>query len=270
MSIKEEILNLLPLRDGQIGIYTDTVLIRDKSSGKCGLGSCIYIMWSGEQYAITCAHCVPDGSECIAGAKRLEKAQLPTKAEHSVAPLKLIKKDEGLDLALMKVEGIDLNSVPAECYAIEDNHINFDLLSRSGVGAVSFIHGVPGFLTSGDQCPDGVVFLSAPIYSAHGPIIEITETKIIADFAEKECVEANTKAYPKIAHVKLTGGARGLGGMSGSGLWGFDGKRFQLLGMLLGKEAGNNDETEHKIKFLPIWKIKAWIAKVLGPKAGSM
>lgn len=266
-AIHAEMLELFPLRNSQICIYTDTLLVRNTDSGACGLGSCIYIEWRGQNYALTCSHVLKPDHEYFAGAKRLN-GRLDEEPDHAVPPLKVIDRDSILDIALLNIDALDLAAIPVECYEIAacQSDLNRVLKNRD---TAALICAVPGFATRGTQYVDGVVYLSAPILSAYGPIVDATDNKIVADFAEKELIECDTKSFPQLAELQLTGGTRHLGGMSGSGLWVYNGSRFELLGMLLGLDDKNDPKHEHRIKFLPIWKIKAWLQKILGGNMGS-
>jgi hypothetical protein len=267
--IKREIAPFLPMREAQIAAFTDSILLRNTDTGACGVASCIYVDWKGISYAVSCHHILAKDLEYITGAKRLTSKIIPENDSHAVAPIELFDSDKDLDLALFTLNGINLPSIPKLAYALDDNHFNSEHVAKH-VGAVSFIHAVPGFTLKGHQYEDGLVLLKCPIYAAYGPIIEVSEDLIVGDFAEQEMIEINLKDCPELKDFKANGGTRNLSGMSGSGLWVICEERFVLLGILLGATADNKPESEHRIRFTPIWKVIAWLKSLDLPSAQSV
>lgn len=257
-AIKRMIAPFLPLRDAQITAFTDSVLLRNTDTGACGLASCVYIEWKGASYAISCHHILAEDREYIAGAKRLTSKIISENDSHAVGPIELVASDKDKDLALFALGGIDLPSIPKQTYDLSNSLPNFDGTTKE-IGTLSFIHAVPGFAMKGTQYEDGLVFLKCPIYAAYGPIVDVSENVIVGDFAEQELVEINLKDFPELTDFKANGGTRDLSGMSGSGLWVICEKRFILLGILLGPTADNKPESEHRIRFTPIWKVIEWL-----------
>lgn len=257
-TIVSKIHEFLPLREAQISAFTDSMLLRDTSDGACGLASCLYIEWKGKVYALSCHHVLAESRKYISGAKRLQKNVIDESDTQGVRPFKLIAENDTLDLALFSLEGLDISTIPKSAYELSDNAIDSQLAAEN-LQTVSFIHAVAGFGAKGTQYEDGLVYMSLPIYSAYGPIVEVSENLIVADFAEKELIELNEKDFPKLKDFQPTQGTRDLSGMSGSGLWVIGGDRFVLLGILLGPTEDNDPETEHKIRFTPIWKVGSWL-----------
>jgi hypothetical protein len=259
--IKNEVCSFLPLRESQISAFTDSMLLRNSSDGACGLASCIYIEWSGGLYALSCHHVLAEERDYIAGAKQLKSQRIAEAGTHEVRPFRLIASDPALDLAVFSIEGLDISSLPKSAYQLSNNRIDLKSASKN-LGTVSFIGGVPGLMARGTQYNDGLVFMSLPSYSGYGPITEVTENQVVADFAEKELIELNDKDFPELKDLQPTGGARDLSGMSGSGLWVIDDDHFVLLGILLGPVRDNDPKDEHRIRFTPIWKVISWLKTI--------
>lgn len=257
-AIKQEIEAFLPLRESQITAFTDSMLLRNTQTGACGLASCIYVEWNGTPYAISCHHVLEEKREYIAGAKRVTGKTIDEEDSHAVAPLSLIGSDKSLDLALFDLNGLTLSSIPKQAHPLAQSRIDFERAKRN-LQTVAFIHAVPGFGSRGIQYEDGLVFMQSPIYSAYGPIVEVSEDLIVADFAERELGELNVKDFPHLRDFTPTGGARDLSGMSGSGLWVFCTGGFALAGVLLGPEKNNDPKSQHLIRFTPIWKLVQWL-----------
>lgn len=257
--IKQEIEPYLALRDEQMGVFTDSMLLRNTETGACGLASCTYIEWSGRAYALSCHHVLAEQREYLAGAKRLSGGTIDEAGSQEVAPLIPVQSDKGLDLALFDLNGLALPSIPKQAYPLADSQLNLEKAQKN-LRCVSFIHAAPGFATRGHQYPqDGLVFMQCPIYSAYGPILEATDDVIVADFAEAELNELNAEVFPHLRDFTPNGGTRNLSGMSGSGLWVICDGRFKLLGVLLGLDLRNDPATQHLIRFTPIWQVTAWL-----------
>jgi len=257
-TIKCEIAEYLPLRDSQLTSHTDSVLLRDKTTGKCGLGSCVYIEWKGLPYAVSCHHVLNANREYFTGAKRLTKPMIEEGDSHAVPPLHLIDSNKTVDLALFDLNGLSLPTIPKQSYSLGENQISLKKTEQN-LGTAAFIHGVPGFSARVFQYPDGSVYADIPVYSAWGPIVEVSGEAIVVDFAEREVSELNDKDFPHLKDLKPTGGTRDLGGMSGSGLWVIGGDRFHLAGILLGPAEENQPETQHLIRFTPVWRLIGWL-----------
>lgn len=258
---KEEIEELLPFRESQIGAHTDLLLVRDQITGACSQASCLYVTFQGNEYEVSCDHVLKPNADYFTGAKRLVNPRIDEGDSHGVPPIRLIGSSASMDLAVFDRSGLDLQKVPATSYDLDANPITFECAARNE-NVLSFIYGVAGFAAEGLQCPDGLVFVNAPIYTAHGPIKSVNEDLIVGDFAEAELVALNAKHFPKIADFKPTGGARHLGGMSGSGLWVHADERFHLAGVLLGADSEFDRTKEHLIRFTPVWRLKEWLKEV--------
>lgn len=266
MTIQREIERYLPLREEQMGSFTDSILIRNTVTGACGLASCTYVEWRGTPYAVSCHHILREGHEYISGARRISGSRIDEEDSHEVAPLTFINSDADLDLSVFDLNRLHLDSVPKRAYDINADDFSLDRISRN-LQCVSFIHGVPGFSNQGIQYHDGLVFMSSPVYSAYGPIVEVTNDLIVGDFAETECIELNTAAFPQLNGFEPNRGTRNLSGMSGSGLWVISSESFAFLGTLIGEAQGNNRISEHRIRFTPVWKLREWLASVIHPRA---
>lgn len=257
-AIKRQIALFLPRREAEMGGFTDSVLLRSLDNGACGLASCLYVEWKGRAYAISCHHALAEGREYIAGARRLQGATIDEGGSNEVAPLSLLASDSALDLALFDLNGLGLPSIPKRAYPLAEN--GFTSTTTAGIiRCVAFIHAVPGFAMRGFQYPDELVFSQFPIYSAYGPIVDVSDEVIVADFAEVELIELESDAFPHLADFTPNGGTRDLSGMSGSGLWVISEDRFQLIGVLLGTDSRNDPQNQHLIRFTPIWKVVAWL-----------
>lgn len=258
-SIEQEVARFLPLRESQIEPFTDSVLRRDVESGACGMASCIYVDWEGTTYALSCRHFLREGSEYYTGAKLVGSGPMKEGDFNEIAPLELLHSDADFDLSLFGLNGLALASIPKQAYPLKAKPLTLEEAQQS-LRCVSFIHAVPGFAAKGTQYPqDGLVFMQRPIYSAYGPILEVTESLIVGDFAEKKLLERNEKDFPHLKDVEPTGGTRDLSGMSGSGLWVVCEDGFRLLGILLGAAKDNQPDIEHRIRFTPIWKVIDWL-----------
>ena len=260
-AIKREIEPFLPLRELQITAFTDSMLLRNTETGACGQASCLFIEWKGTAYAVSCHHTLAELQEYIVGAKRLKGKAIKEDDTHEVAPLRLLGSDETLDLALFDLNGLTLLNIPKRAYSLSESRIDLKTTTKH-LGGGAFIHGVPGFGTRGTQYDDGLVFLKCPIYSAYGPIVEVYEDLIVADFAEMELSELNDKDFPYLKDLEPTGGTRNLSGMSGSGLWVICNGGFVLLGILLGPTEDNRAKIEHRIRFTPVWKLIKWLEQL--------
>ena len=254
MITKEEITPLLSLREEQIGSHTDTLLIRNIGDGACGQASCLYLRFNGHNYAVSCSHVVKDKSEYFTGSKRLRGTPIEKAGSHRVPPLQLIRSDSALDLAAFTHFGLDLAKIPKCAYDLSSSPFTYENTAKD-IGTLSFIYGVPAFLSYAIPRPDEGVYLCLPIYTVCGPITQVCREWILADFPENEPDEVN----PEITDFAATGGARDISGMSGSGLWVMCEDRFHLSGILSHRTSGYDTSSSHIISFTPVWVLKAWL-----------
>jgi hypothetical protein len=254
-TIQEQAGNLLQFRESQILCHTDIVIVRETTTGKCGQASCLFLRCNNMEYAVSCAHILKPGSEYFTGAKRLNTDRIPEGVYNEVAPLKLVNESRSDDLAVFTHDGLKVSRIPKEHYTVEHSPVDYEAMIKN-IGTLSFILGAPGAFTQGIQYPDGLVYVEADLYSAYGPIVSVDENRIIADFAERELVSINERSE-RLKDFVPTGGARDLGGMSGSGLWVYATNRFHLAGVLRGRETGSDPMNSHRIEFTPIWKLRA-------------
>lgn len=258
---KTRIEPLLALRESQIGLFTDTVLKVDKTSGQVGQASCVYINWENKIYALSCQHILKPNCIYYSGAKKVDVSATHFEA-HNVPALNLVASNENLDLALFDLNGLDISSIPRSAYDILGVTFSRESVQKN-LTCVSFIHGVPGFASSVIELSKGQVYMEAPIYSAYGPLVSVTDDVVVADFAEADLLEVDTKTYPQLKGFQASGGARDLRGMSGSGLWVPRATSFKLLGILLGRDPSTDPSSQHKIRFTPIWKVVEWLEKIV-------
>lgn len=263
----DEIAHLLPLREPQIGMHTDIILSIEKGTGKCGSAGCVHVLFRGLEYVITCHHVLKDEREYFTGPQRLKKDMIDEGMKHEVPPMELVGSDAACDIAVFRLKGIQLQDIPKSVYDLSQSPFIFDNLSKN-LGLLSFIYGTPGFAQRYFQYPDLVLYMNTPVYTAHGPITEVLPEKIVGDFAEKELLELNTEVALQLTGVQPTGGARDLHGMSGSGLWVYSGlsDKFELAGILCGRNQHCDPATDHLIDFTPVWKLKEVLERLIPEK----
>jgi hypothetical protein len=264
MSIEDEMKLRFVDQESQIGLHTDFVLVRNTETGECGQASCLHVLFEGIDCTISCQHVLRPKAEYYTGARRLPVDCITKNDEEKpgVPSLRLLAESAKLDLALFDHPGLDLESIPKRSYALGEGAVTFERTLRNK-GTVSFIYGTPGFATRGTQYPDGMVYVNTPIYRACGPIVSVEADRITADFAEAILFELNTKDAQQLEGFRISGGARDLGGMSGSGLWIHDRLRFRLAGVLRGPEAGSDMTHSHIIEFTPVWSLEEWMKSVI-------
>lgn len=267
MSIEDEANARLVDQESQVGPFVDFLLVRNVETGACGQASCLHVSFQGKDYAVTCHHVLKPKAEYYTGPHRLATDQITEEDDKKpgIPPLRLVADSVELDLALFEQPGLDLPSIPKRSYPLSEGIITFEQAEKNK-GTVGYIYGVPGFATRGFQYPDETVYLSTPIYRAYGPIVSVEAKRITADFAERKLLELHTREAPQLEAFQVSGGARDLGGMSGSGLWVHDGQRFHLAGVLKGREPGSCTLNTHTIEFTPIWSVVQWIKSVLTTK----
>jgi hypothetical protein len=261
-TIQEQANNLLQFMESQILCHTDIVLIREMTTGQCGQASCIFVSYHGMKYAVSCRHILKPNSECFTGARRVQTDQIPDGAYNDVPPLKLARQSQPDDLAIFTHDGLRASEIPKVHYAADHLTVNYGAMIKN-VRPCSFILGAPGAFTRGTQWKeDGLVYLEADLYTAYGPIVSVTENRIVANFAETELIYLNENSKRMQGFVP-TEGARDLSGMSGSGLWVYATNRFHLAGILIGRVKGSDTTSAHLIEFSPIWKVRELLISVL-------
>ncbi|MEO7931536.1 MAG: hypothetical protein ABIT76_00110 [Chthoniobacterales bacterium] len=260
----EDVAHLLPLREPQIGIHTDIVLSIEKGTGKCGAAGCVHVLFRGLEYVITCHHVLKNDRDYFTGPLRLKKDMIEEDMKHEVPPMEFIGSDIACDVAVFRLKGIQLQDIPKSAYDLSQSPFTFDNLSKN-LGLLSFIYGTPGFAQRYFQYPDLVLYMNTPVYIAHGPIMEVLPEKIVSDFAEKDLLELNTNVAPQLVGFQPSGGARDLRGMSGSGLWIYSGlsDKFELAGILRGRNDHCDLATEHLINFCPVWKLTEFLESLI-------
>ena len=98
-------------------------------------------------------------------------------------------------------------------------------------------------------------------YTACGGISKVSNELIQGDFAEKEIGNDSLTDLDGNA-LPVTGGARDIRGMSGSGLWCFNqDDKLNLLGLLSHKDDLSCDRNQHLINCVPIWIITNHLMK---------
>ena len=173
-------------------------------------------------------------------------------------PLNLIKRNYllDLDIARFSYQG-NLAQTNSEAYCIDDKPMISLERTKKNIGTAAYICGFPGFLSEihiqkgGETTTSDSIVAYNKYYSGIGGIISADENVILCDFAEKEFLFNNA------VNESPTGGERNIQGMSGSGLWVYDGitNAPNLLGILLGKNKKSNPQNEHLIEFAPVWKL---------------
>lgn len=251
---------LLPLREEQMGLHTDLVLI--KTGNRCGQASCLHLLHEGRELSVSSAHILSQDALYFTGAKRLARPMMKEGETHSVPALELIASDQPVDLCVFSHIGLDLSTIPKKSYDLAGNSITFEMATKN-IGTLAFIHATPGFATRRFEYPDGVNLMLSPIYSAWGPIIRVERDVIVADFAERDLIELNTRGLPQLDNFAPSGGTRDLSGMSGSGLWVYHKEHFHLAGVMRGPAVENRELDMHAIAFTPIWVLKEWLGEVL-------
>jgi hypothetical protein len=260
--LSEWIATVLPLRNSGIGAYTDAVVVRSPLNCTSGLGSCVYLQFRGRTVAISCHHVLKANAEYHTGAKRLSGTTID-ETNHASLELQLVASCPELDVAVFDVGGFDLASIPKRALNCDSNGVLWPGAADACSGLLTFIHAAPGFAVRSAQYPDGLLFLELPIYSAHGPIVTVSEEVIVGDFAESELIDVAADAIPRLSDFTPTGGTRDLSGMSGSGLWAYSGgTEFKLIGILRGPDPANDPRTQHLIRFTPIWKVLEFLDRI--------
>jgi hypothetical protein len=178
---------------------------------------------------------------------------------HQVTELTLLDWSEELDLAVFSGAGLDLGASKKLRYLMSKSDWCTRKRFQDEIGLATCLYGLWGEKTRGHIYEDGLVYLNAPIYTAVGPLTQVTEHELIADMAEKELLFRND-ANPVIKGTALTGGARDITGTSGSGLWFMLDKEPTALGMVLGR-ADPCPPGTHLMRFTPVWSVRAWLSK---------
>ena len=233
-----------------------------------GQGSCVFVSLNGRKFAVTCAHVLRGSGSSLIGASVVRDAAPPLGTPGTARSVSPTDTDERADLAAFEMNWFDPAAASKESYRLDGDvsPIGFEVVSRN-LGTASFIGAVPGAgagLGAGLHAPPspGVLVTESPVYSAYGPIVGVTDDLIVANFAERANLAPPAGSSGMSSPITLSGGARDIRGMSGSGLWGKGKTGPVLLGILLRKASDNDDGAEHRICFRPIWKVVEWLSAI--------
>lgn len=225
-----------------------------------GGGSCVLIQYGERSLGVTCAHVVDRPGKCYLVLPTLDRPFLPGASPGKREPIVVIAKDAKADLAIFGIAADDLTGGKT-VYAFGDSDWATCESFRSAAGAFSFMCGAWGNKTDRIKISDAQYVLSTPLYLACGPIVDATEDAIVSDFSECRIDVLNTKDFPQLADVKVTGGSRDLSGTSGSALWVCQEGKFCLAGTLLRPASGVAGDP--KIEFAPVWVLRDWLSQVV-------
>ncbi len=237
---------------------TDVLLHRQSDRDEWSLASCVHVQNPIGRVALTAEHVTRPNHLYYCAPKRLPQPKIPREEKYTTPPIPLVAKDKTTDLALFDTSKVDLATAERAPYDLTRSE-NVDIESvRRNIGSLSLTCG-----TWGKQSVlygQGPMLGELPLYVGIGPIRGVRDEQIVCDHAEKDVLELNTSAYPDLAKVTPTGGARDLSGISGSGLWVKCAAGPTLIGIVLGRLDGRKDE--HLIRATPIWVVRDWLEQL--------
>lgn len=255
----------LSFANDRIRRYTDVILVLEKVSGlksKVGcIASCVLIENAGRTWIISCEHVTSHGDTYFVGPGRLTRDLISDGPQSQVAASRLVATSKDLDLALLELPATLPSLDTKRAYQLTASEwITPEVVSRH-LNSAAFICALYGTESKLCQYEDGLIYLQAPLYSALGPIVSVTENTIVADFAERELLFANVTAFPQLSNITPTGGLRNIHGISGSGLWVRRGDTMHLAGIVQGR--GSGGPKQHFVRSSTIWAVREWIRAVL-------
>ena len=256
---RKEILKNIAIIQERTDAHTTQVLTI-KENGTCGYGSGIHIEFKGTVRLITCEHVVRKAKHVFVNPAPISGPIPRAGQDGKRYSCNIVTADHLSDIAVLNysrtkdmvnITPYNLSGQPDYTNQIVNNHM----------GLAVYIHGLPGFNKEIINLNDSQIMTSCLTYTSGGGITTVSNEWIRGDFAEKEIgneplTDLNDNA------LQLTGGARNIGGMSGSGLWCFNqDNKLNLLGLLSRKDDLNIDTDQHLINFVPIWIIANHLMK---------
>lgn len=256
---RQEILRNVEIVKDKVDAHTTQVL-SIKENETYGYGNGINVEFDGEVYLITCEHVVRRAKYVFVNPVPVSGPVPQSEQDGKRYPCNIVMADQSSDVAVLRysrtadMAGItpyNLSDQPAYTNEIVTNHI----------GLAVYIHGLPGFNAEIIKLNKNKIMTNCLTYTAVGGIIEVSNEWIQGDFAEKEL--GNDPLTDLDGNeLKLTGGARDISGMSGSGIWCFNqNNKYNLLGLLSGPDSLNIDKEQHLINCVPIWIITNCLMK---------
>ncbi|MCR4322052.1 MAG: hypothetical protein NUV74_17170 [Candidatus Brocadiaceae bacterium] len=195
--------------------HTDVLL--SINNGKCvKFGSCIHIKVNGKNLTISCSHVAEKSSSYFSGPKRLKQDIIPEDDKSSVSKMELIFRNEEYDIAIFNSSNLPIEEHGKSRYDLSESKIITFEMAKKNISSAGYIYGIFGSMTQGYTYSDGISYMKIPFYTGLGSIVTVSNDEIIADFAEKELYELNTRSFPHLKGLCPTGGSRDISGASPS------------------------------------------------------
>jgi hypothetical protein len=255
---EQELDRLVELAKREMLAKTGRVFCVPKSANRLdyfGGGSCVYVESRKRRFAVSCEHVTRDAAEVLTAIPATEDPNSPRESTRKLTSVPVLREDAQSDLAILDVSRCDLVAAKKHLYPLESSDpIDQDWAKQNLPGLSAFMCG--GWADQTEIFPLGNddFFVYGTPYAAGGPIIEVTETSIVAEFKEDREMLRNVKEFPDLADVTISGGSRDLKGTSGSGLWIVGDGHCRLAGILKGPASGLPGDP--KIRFTPVWALR--------------
>src|ERR1700733_3807145 len=202
----------------------------------------VNVSWQGKSCVLTCHHVIKaDPFVPVRNLASNTPRQSPDFKQFQKAAT-VSCSDKTIDLALL--HDPDRSDLPnGAIYDLSwSEGVTRELLARN-LGALTAFCGA--WNEPSDVTPLGAdqIFGSTVLYAACGPLVEVSDDLLFADFREETVFRENRQDFPDQLAGKSfgRGKARSLDGVSGTGLWIRFGGRWVLAGILLGPKGEIGD-----------------------------
>ena len=238
--------------------HTDLVFAFNRDGIHVSQGSGIIISYKGQIYLLTAKHVVIEANHIFSGAFAKEDTNRST-LNNKVKNLKMVYEDETWDFSIFG--DYPLGNNPAkQAYEMElSKNLSCEIMKKN-TGTLSCSIGYLGILNQILDLSEEHIDTNAQLFHASGPIVDVTEDKIIVDMTAREYQFYTQEAKDLETSLTNNYGCFPFKGCSGCGLWVIDESTIKLIGIMsCGAISGNADPktVTHMVEFVPIWKVIA-------------
>ncbi len=248
---KLEIENAINTIVSEVIKYTDLVFAFNSEGDKGSFGSGVIISYLGKVFFLTARHVTKGYQYVFAGA--YPKSDTKPSTENKITSnLIFLCEGEISDFSIFMNYPLGNNPVKIG-YDLENSKSLTYEITKKNTGTLSCAIGYLGAIRRDILISKVCVDTNSQFLISSGPIVEISEDKIVVDMTASDCNFYTPEAKKLESTIKDNNGVFPFYGCSGCGLWVIDGSYVKLLGIMSRK--ADDDVLIHRVEFVPIWKV---------------